>query len=345
MNKQTILNKEQNRVNLFIDTIKIDSSLPKYKVEDNFKKEDDTIKTSFNKVAFNEVEEINYSELKKWYESQNFDIKDFNITLSNKMRNNIEATNVVSGVTFRNVFVNNNIVSSDDWGGQETKTRNLFETVKNYFREKRKISKEKAQIKNFDVIKFFSDIKSVSQQEFIDYRDRINEYITCIGFAEKAGQTALKEKLFEKLVINKYESILYAKGYRNVLTENMLVKFAQNCPKALSLDYIANYTRTIPIEALNKILEANTMEVFDNYVILHYDPDNNSVRMTNKEKEHEAKKAKDPILFGVISGSNKLYYICDWIDEFYEEDITWDTIVEALGKEIIESNVLTKKIS
>lgn len=332
--RQTILNQEQNKVNLFTEPIKIDNTLPKYKVLEVQKYSDDSIKTTMPNGWSNEIEEINYIELKKWYENKNFDIRDFNVNLSKKMRSNIRATNM--NLIFDNAVVSNAIINS--------KNVSFFEKVKNYFREKRNTAKEKEIIDKFDVIKFFSDVKSFSQQEFIDYKDRINDYITCIGYAEKSGQVALKEKLFENLVINKYESILYAKGFKNVLTEEMLVKFARNCPKALSLDYIANYTRTIPIEALNKILEANTMEVFDNYVVLHYDPNNNSVRMTNKEKEEEIKKAKDPILFGVISGSNKLYYICDWIDNLYDEDITWDTIVDTLGKEVIDKNILTDKI-
>ena len=91
-------------------------------------------------------------------------------------------------------------------------------------------------------------------------------------------------------------------------------------------------------------MEINKFEVFDNYVILHYDPEGNSVAMTNKEKEEEVRKAKDPILFGVISGSNKLYYICDWIDEVIGDDLTWDTVVDSLGKEILERGFLTEKI-
>lgn len=36
-------------------------------------------------------------------------------------------------------------------------------------------------------------------------------------------------------------------------------------------------------------------------------------------------KRKDPILFGVIAGSNKLYFIGDWIDEYC--DLRFDDVV------------------
>ena len=123
--------------------------------------------------------------------------------------------------------------------------------------------------------------------------------------------------------------------------EETVIKLAKNCPKALSLDYISNYIRTIPIDVINKIIQINELEVFDNYVIMYYDPDGNSTQMTNKEKKAEIDKAKDPILFGVIAGSNKLYYICDWIDEMYSDDMTWDKVVDILGQEIIDKNVLS----
>lgn len=194
----------------------------------------------------------------------------------------------------------------------------------------------------FDVAKFFSNVKLASDESVDKYKNRLNEYISCIGYTEKTGQVALKEKLFQNLVINKYESILYANGYNKLITEAQLVKFAKNCPKALSLDYISNYTRAIPLDVIKKKIDADNMEVFDNYVILHYDPDGNGADMTLEEKKKEVDKAKDPILFGVISGSKKLYYICDLVDEMC--DLTWDTVVDTLGGEILEKEFLTEKI-
>ena len=47
--------------------------------------------------------------------------------------------------------------------------------------------------------------------------------------------------------------------------------------------------------------------------------------------EEEKRIKKDPILFGVIYGSNKLYYIADWVDEYC--DLTWDQVVEKLEKD------------
>ena len=71
----------------------------------------------------------------------------------------------------------------------------------------------------------------------------------------------------------------------------------------------------------------NELEVFDNYVILYYDPEGT----VYKETAYEEAKRRDPIIFGVIAGSKKLYYVADWVDEYC--DLTLDAFVDALGIE------------
>ena len=320
--KISILNEEQTRVNLFLDTIKLDQDLPKYKIMAEKKAS----------VLDNKLAEISYETLRDYFANNaKENMTDFNLTLSDKMRHNIEKITMTT----------NNVVR---WESKHPEKETLWNTVKRYFRKKNTEKQEKQTIQKFDVVKFFADVKLSSSEEANKYRNRLNEYVACIGYTEKTGQAALKEKLFENLIINKYESILYAKEMYRVLTEETLVKFAKNCPKALSLDYIANYVRTIPLDIIKKKIEVDMLEVFDNYVILHYDPQGNAVEMTPAEKKKEVDKAKDPILFGVIAGSNKLYYIADWIDTTITDDLTWETMVENLGQDVLEKDFLKDKI-
>jgi hypothetical protein len=127
------------------------------------------------------------------------------------------------------------------------------------------------------------------------------------------------------------------------VSADKIVELAQGSKKALSLDYIQNYGRVIPTDVIKKKIEADKLHVFDNYVILHYDPDGKSYVATEKERKKEVERKKDPILFGVIMGSDKLYYIADWIDEYC--DLTFDKLTEILGKEIIEKDFIKDKIS
>ena len=222
----------------------------------------------------------------------------------------------------------------------DNRKKSLVDNIKDFFSKKIQQNKEKKIANKFDVIKFFSDVKLSAEDEATKYRDRLAEYVNCIGIAEKSGQIALKEKLFNNLVINKYETILFSKGLVKAVTEETIVKLAKDSPKALALDYIQNYIRNIPISVIKKKLEIDQLEIFDNYVILHYDPNGVSYAQTNKEKEE--KKKRDPIMFGVIEGSTKLYYIDSWEDEYC--DLTWDKMVDIIGKETIEKDFISETI-
>lgn len=48
------------------------------------------------------------------------------------------------------------------------------------------------------------------------------------------------------------------------------------------------------------------------------------------------KAKKDPILFGVIRNSDKLYYIADWVDEYC--DLTLEKMFETLQDKVLEIN-------
>lgn len=344
MTKQGLLNEKQNRVRLLESNIIIDKNLPKYrileKVNETANKNNNftnnyLILSSSDETNTN-VTSLSYETLREYFiEKSDNSVTDFNLNISEKMRDIINKTSF-NGNRWNGQ--SNPLAFGQSIGEKDT----LINAVKNWFKRNKKNKEEKETNDKFDVVKFFSDVKSLSEEESSKYRDRITEYVNCIGYTEQTGQVALKEKLFEKLVINKYESILYSKGMYKALSEELLVKLAKNSPKALSLDYIANFVRTIPLDVIKKKIEADKLEVFDNYVILHYDPEGISYASTNKEKEKEVKKAKDPILFGVISGSDKLYYIDDWVDEYC--DLTFDKCVEQLGKDVIEKSYIKEKI-
>ena len=63
---------------------------------------------------------------------------------------------------------------------------------------------------------------------------------------------------------------------------------------------------SIPIEGIKKIDEAEKTRAFDNYYIFYYDP-----TLANADT-----KVQRSIVFGVISDSDKLYYITDWECEY-----------------------------
>lgn len=349
-----VLTDDKKRVRIFAEGIRVDKTLPKYRIMQEEKangnkgvdelnvdeKSGDIVSISnFNsnpRPAYEDVQALNYETLKKFFidkqglkESR---ITDFNISISDRMRT------IVSNTVFYNGSITPRPLPLD---GQSAE-RSFLDKILYFIKDKKRKIKEKREHDTFDVVKFFANVKLASKEGADKYKNRIADYVNCIGMAEKSGQLALKEKLFSELINHKYESILYANGFSALITEKLLVDFCQKAPKALSLDYISNYQRNIPFEVINKKLKIDELEIFDNYVILHYDPNGTSYAKTNEEKKKEVERAKDPILFGVLSGSDKLYYIDSWEDEYC--DLTFDKMTEILGKEIVEKQFLQDKI-
>ena len=224
-------------------------------------------------------------------------------------------------------YINSELVigtpDSDDFFSFDKKNKKLsfkerFNKIKNLFAKKTPEYK-------FDALQFFSLVKLTSKENASLYKDRVENYLIAISNAIKSGQTALMEELLRGLVTNKYESVLNAEGLHYIINENQMVSFIKECEKGICLDYIKNFSRPIPTEVVDKIEEVNKLEIFDNYVVLYYDPKGEVFKETARE---EAKR-KDPILFGVLAGSRKLYYITDWVDEYC--DLSLEKFVDTIG--------------
>ena len=206
---------------------------------------------------------------------------------------------------------------------EKSAKNNIFNKIKSLF--KKKESEVKEDEKYMDALQFFSMVKASSKESVATYRDRVSDYLKSIHNAVTVGQTALVEDLLRGLVTNKYESVLFAEGLYYVVNEQQMVSFVKQCEKGIKLEYVKNFTRPMPQDIVDKIAKINQLEVFDNYVVLYYDPDGKIYKETARE---EAKR-KDPIIFGVIAGSEKLYYVADWVDDYC--DLTLEAFIDAIG--------------
>ena len=192
-----------------------------------------------------------------------------------------------------------------------------------------------------NVIQFFTAIKATTLESAEGYVNRVSKYLSAIHNAYSIGQTALVDKLAREMLANKYESFLAAEGYYYIVSEEQVVNFAKKSEKGVALDYIKNFVRPIPESIAEKIRKADELEIFDNYVIMHYDPQSRSYMETAKE---EINKRRDPIVFGVIAGSTNLYYIADWVDDYC--DLTLTKFVDTLGikkEELIKDEEALRK--
>lgn len=342
--KSDILTSDGKHLKMLYDTVLVDKELPKYTL---IKKEVEEFKNK-NMKATLAVEEA---------EEDGFDIpvNDLRHALREKeaikeMIRNYDKIRF-GNVRDVNIFINKHLFSDvfsgfNEYGAKlATPTNTFFTTTEgvadgvnfNNSKKKKKFavfrklsdllhtqSKELEETISVSVIEFFARVKGLAKENKDTYVNRLAGYIVALKNCDVSGQTALKEKLVRDMVINKYESVLFAENHYYVVTEPQVVDFVKKTENGVRLTYVKNYMRVIPPEVVEKIQEMNKLEIFDNYAILHYDPD----ALAYGETIEETKKRRDPILFGLIKGSNKLYYVTDWIDEYC--DLTLDKFVETL---------------
>ena len=255
------------------------------------------------------------------------DAGTFNVVISDYLRKLSKENSWWGGESNRGPrpILISEVGTGDAEGGRERSgIKTVISKIKSYFSE-RKLRKNYI----LDVTDVFSTIKILvgKEQEFID---RVKEYLSLIRKSQRLHQKAHEESLLKGLVVHIYESILSVSGYNRYITLGTLKSLQSKCSRDLSLDYIENYVRIIPDSVADKKDRADQLGVFDNYVILHYDPENKATEKTEAQKKKEEERRRDPILFGVICGSDKLYYIDSWVDEYC--DMTLDKIVEILGE-------------
>jgi hypothetical protein len=190
----------------------------------------------------------------------------------------------------------------------------------------------------YTVQQFFKSVKN-STEELGSIERRLAGYEEMLISAIDAGQTAFAERIKANIEVVRTETQLFAKGLTTVITEEQIIDFYKDSVKGIRLDWVKNFTRIIPSEIIKTKKSLDELCVFDNYVIMHYDPMAKSYQMTLEEIERE----KDPILFGVIKGSNKLYFVGDWEDEVC--DLTLDKLVSKFGEDAIKQNDLTVNIN
>jgi hypothetical protein len=197
--------------------------------------------------------------------------------------------------------------------------------------------KEKVPVYTYTVEEFFKSIKN-SSEELIKIDERIDSFNVVLKHAKEFNQKALVEKLEDELLVLKSETQLYAINLTTIITEEQIIKFAKEAERHIHLDWIANFVRIIPSKILDIKKKADALKIFDNYVVLHYDPTKKNTALTKKEKDDMG----DPILFGVIEHSHKLYYVGDWIDEYC--DLTLQKFIDKFGTLAIDQNNITANI-
>lgn len=180
------------------------------------------------------------------------------------------------------------------------------------------------------ILDFFKLVKN-SQQELVVVQSRAAGYEAALTNARLSGQKALMEKLEAGLNAFRMETQLLALGLNRYVEEEAIVRFYKQSKKGLRLDWIRNFTRPIPEAVIATKTRADELGIFDNYVVLHYDPQAKSYAETKAEVDAR----KDPILFGLMKDRTQLYCVGDWVDEHC--DLTLDQFADLMGATAVQT--------
>lgn len=169
--------------------------------------------------------------------------------------------------------------------------------------------------------------RKFSTLELVKLKSRLRILEKAATEAYNNGQLALGKKCEDEWLAKLREAEMAAKGIKHYIEASDLAdKKRQIRDGHISDTKLKDFTRAIPKDVLKKLNKARPF--FDDFIVYHYWNENAAdvKKMTPKEKE----RMKDPILFGVIRETDRLYFIADWEDEHC--DLTFEELTEIIAK-------------
>jgi hypothetical protein len=171
------------------------------------------------------------------------------------------------------------------------------------------------------------------------YRRKVKGLEALILQTTESGQHSLKDISLVELTRIKMEYILAANGFNTYVEEHVIAKAFKHLrdedQKRLDTEWITDFSRLIPKKALARKKRADKLMIFDNYVVMHITPEwygGKEERMTKEQTD----RMKDPILFGVMDCSRRLYYIADWADMYC--DLNMSEMMDKFGDKALGVN-------
>lgn len=243
----------------------------------------------------------------------------------------------------KNLIAMNRAVHDDRWGIQSKHEKEVDMAVLKqakfvaertvWDRIKDKFSRRKRHTVPVEIamVDLFDHIELTSTPELAARMERLNEVEASM---RKAGQYKKADMVKQLKTIVAEEAVVVAAGFTSYLPEDTMIEFLRKSERGTMVEFLRYYEDEMPMAAIEKKLEADKLMVFDNYVVAHYSDliqkaANIEKKAGDEEEKKQREKRRDPILFGVIKNSRKLYYICDWKTD--TDDLTLEKLEDELG--------------
>ncbi len=158
--------------------------------------------------------------------------------------------------------------------------------------------------------KAFAAIKRCLRTEYAPALDkRKGVTLALLKQAKENGQTALFEELSRRISMADTEEKLIKAGFGTYINQRAVTGFSGRTRGATNITALENFGRPIPEAAAAKLRVARKSGLFQTFMVLHAGV---AMIKTSAQKIRE----KDPIIFATVNGQpDRLYFICDWIDE------------------------------
>ena len=180
--------------------------------------------------------------------------------------------------------------------------------------------------------KVFDDVKTSMMSPTNEEILRAKKVVDTVENQLKvSGQYEIAKKVEGSRSVLEAELALVRSGQLKYITEEQIVKFMLLSERGMRLEYLRYYANILPSEVAKRKILSDGLLVFDNYCVLYYDGGAPKFSLIQEIiDDQERIKRRDPILFGMIKGSRKLYYVTDWVTA--DDDLTLDKLETVIGE-------------
>lgn len=177
----------------------------------------------------------------------------------------------------------------------------------------------KKEEKKYQVSEFFDFIKKWCKVTNIEKAENYKKSILeSIDKANKLWQTRLKEELEKNILWIKKEIQVISQWYLKYVFEKEIAELEDVGieGRIIYRKSLSDYNSEIPDNCMSKIIKAKKHNLFDDIIVIYTRKQVKEVALDPKKKvKQNSKKLVDPICFWEIKSLNKLYIICDRVDD------------------------------
>ena len=209
-----------------------------------------------------------------------------------------------------------------------TKKKSWFRRMLDKFAPSPKVKEEIGEPAD----KVFDDIKTAMMAPTNEELIRAKKVVDTVENQLKvSGQYEIAEKVNGSRGVLEAELALVSAGQLKYISEEQIIKFMLLSERGMRLEYLRYYSNILPSEVAKRKIVFDGLLVFDNYCVLYYDGGAPKFSLIKEViDDQERLKRRDPILFGMIKGSRKLYYVTDWVTD--DDDLTLEKLETVIGE-------------